>query len=136
MSLSRYYWRTVKVSNLFVIFPDKHSRDSLCDAVRPHYPTHVWCQSPLCSSLESIYSRQNTEGAAVSRAGHMLLTRARLCLMLVILTATGALSPQSQWQSLIWAMTLSPSPSNTSLTRQLGLCSTGGNRLGDWSRRV
>ena len=42
--------------------------------------------------------------------------------------------PQSQ--CLIWVMTLSLSPSNTSLTRQLGLCSTGGNRLGDWSRRV
>ena len=53
--MSRYYWQAVKVSNLFVISPDKHSRDSLvmCDAVRPHYPpirceqhrTHVWCQS-------------------------------------------------------------------------------------------
>ena len=51
--------------------------------------------------------------------------------MLVILTATGASVPVS---GLIWAMTRSPSPSNTSLTRQLGLCSTGGNRLGDWSR--
>ena len=51
--------------------------------------------------------------------------------MLVISTTTGATVAVS---GLIWAMTLRPSPSNTSLTRQLGLCSTGGNRLGDWSR--
>lgn len=88
----------------------------------------------ICSSLESIYPGQNTEGAAVSRTGHMLLDWSCLrlcCLMLVILTATGASVPVL---GLIWAMTLRPSPSNTSLTRQLGLCSTGGNRLGDWRR--
>ena len=136
------------MSNLFVIAPDKHSRDPLvmCDAVRPHYPLcQMWASwaSPTClvsvsGALESIYSRQNTEGAAVSQGLGTCCWPGPGPNVTQIVFDVGHFDrnrcPPAQCWGLIWTMTLSPSPSNTSLTRQLGLCSTGGNRLGDWSR--
>ena len=75
--MSRYYWQAVKVSNLFVIsLINTRLTHSLCvmlsglitllsDLSSIAHMSGVSLE--LCSSLESIYSRQNTEGAAVTQ---------------------------------------------------------------------